>query len=107
VIDMNWRHHAACRHEDPELFFPLSPATVTQAKTVCGECPVRAACLAYACATGQDAGIWGGMTEEERRVLLRSRLRARTATPVVPAPEAQDETRQQGERRERGDRRRP
>jgi hypothetical protein len=55
-VDMNWRHHAACRHEDPELFFPFSPASVAQAKTVCGECPVRAACLAYACATGQDAG---------------------------------------------------
>jgi WhiB family redox-sensing transcriptional regulator len=70
----DWRRLAACRGEDPELFFPISsvgPAQVqiTDAKKVCARCPVRPACLRYALATRQDYGIWGGLTEDERRQL--------------------------------------
>lgn len=67
-------HAAACRAEDPELFFPVGhggPALdqANAAKAVCGRCPIATACLSYALSTGQDAGIWGGRTSEERRAL--------------------------------------
>ncbi|KID28650.1 WhiB family transcriptional regulator [Prauserella rugosa] len=75
---MDWRHRAACRDEDPELFFPVGtsgPALsqVTAAKAVCHRCTVAADCLAWALASGQDAGVWGGMDEDERRALKRRR----------------------------------
>jgi len=73
---MDWRHHAACRDEDPELFFPIGtsgPALlqVEQAKAVCRRCPVTDGCLQWALESGQDAGVWGGMSEEERRAVKR------------------------------------
>lgn len=67
-----WRHRAACRGEDPELFFPVGPAAraqIAEAKKICARCPVRRACLVFALATGQGHGIWGGLTEDERRRL--------------------------------------
>ncbi|MBV2362690.1 WhiB family transcriptional regulator [Streptomonospora nanhaiensis] len=75
---MDWRHHAACRDEDPELFFPIGnsgPAVlqIEEAKAVCRSCPVSAACLRWALETGQDGGVWGGMSEDERRALKRRR----------------------------------
>jgi len=83
---MDWRHHALCRDEDPELFFPIGttgPAAlqVEEAKAVCGRCPSVTDCLQWALDTGQDAGVWGGMSEDERRALKRrgARARARTA----------------------------
>ncbi|MFF8990333.1 WhiB family transcriptional regulator [Streptomyces sp. NPDC014983] len=77
----NWRDHAACRHEDPELFFPIGtngPAQVQaeRAKAVCGHCPVQQRCLDCALDTGQGIGVWGGTTELERRA-LRRRARSR------------------------------
>jgi WhiB family redox-sensing transcriptional regulator len=76
--NMDWRHDAACRDEDPELFFPVGtsgPALmqVTEAKAVCHRCTVASDCLAWALASGQDAGVWGGMSEDERRALKRRR----------------------------------
>jgi WhiB family redox-sensing transcriptional regulator len=67
-----WREFAACRTLDPDLFFPISSLgksleQVTRAKAVCVQCPVRRECLAFALRTHQTYGIWGGMTEEERR----------------------------------------
>jgi WhiB family redox-sensing transcriptional regulator len=103
VIDMDWRHHAECQYEEPELFFPLSPAKVAEAKAVCAGCPVRPACLAYAFATGQDAGIWGGMTEDERRLELLRRFRARTQPTPASQPRSEDEAPEA--QRERGERR--
>jgi WhiB family redox-sensing transcriptional regulator len=83
---MDWRHFAACLDEDPELFFPVGdtgPALlqVAEAKAVCAGCPVRVECLTWALETGQNYGIWGGYTENERRELKRrnARTRARTA----------------------------
>lgn len=72
----DWRNQAACRAVDPETFFPIGqgPATrVTErdAKRVCGWCPVRTECLEYALGTGQYTGVWGGLTEDERRDLVR------------------------------------
>ncbi|GLY64695.1 WhiB family transcriptional regulator [Amycolatopsis taiwanensis] len=76
-VIVDWRHRAACREEDPELFFPVSELgpgarQVAQAKSVCARCPVRAECLEYALENGLDHGIFGGLTEEERRQ-VRSR----------------------------------
>jgi WhiB family transcriptional regulator, redox-sensing transcriptional regulator len=82
---MDWRHRAACRDEDPELFFPVGtsgPALlqIAEAKAVCRRCPVNSECLDWALASGQDAGVWGGMSEDERRALKRrgARTGART-----------------------------
>ncbi|MFI9829040.1 MAG: WhiB family transcriptional regulator [Streptomyces sp.] len=77
----NWRNHAACRHEDPDLFFPIGntgPALVQteQAKAVCHRCPVREQCLEWAMESGQAIGVWGGTSEAERRSLQRRRARA-------------------------------
>ena len=77
---MDWVHRARCRNEDPELFFPVGssgPAAVQieQAKEVCTLCDVREECLEWAMTTGQDAGVWGGLSEEERRALRRARRR--------------------------------
>ena len=83
---MDWRDRAACRTEDPELFFPIGntgPALVQieEAKAVCRRCPVQSPCLSFALETGQDAGVWGALSEDERRALKRrtARNRARTA----------------------------
>lgn len=75
---ISWRESAACRNYDPELFFPIGTtgraiAEIQRAKAVCAICPVRADCLAFALATHQDYGIWGGCDEAERRVLRRQR----------------------------------
>ena len=69
-----WRDRAACRAEDPELFFPVGTAgpalrQVEQARAVCRRCPVIEACLRWALTVGVDAGVWGGLTAEERRRL--------------------------------------
>jgi WhiB family redox-sensing transcriptional regulator len=79
---MDWRHRAICRDEDPELFFPFGntgPALlqIEQAKAVCRRCPVIQECLAWALESGQDAGVWGGLSEDERRALKRRNARAR------------------------------
>ena len=75
----DWRDDAACRDTDPELFFPdgdrFARAHVKTAKLICRGCPVSATCLSWALDTGQEAGIWGGLTEDERH-----RLRRRAAT---------------------------
>ena len=72
----DWRQLAACRHADPELFFPVSASgpsldQVTQAKAICAGCAVRQQCLAFALDTRQDHGVWGGMSEQERRPRAR------------------------------------
>lgn len=82
MMNEDWRHHAACRDEDPELFFPVSDMgpgaqQTAQAKAVCARCPVREECLRYALDNGLDYGIFGGLTERERRDLLRRNRRGR------------------------------
>jgi WhiB family redox-sensing transcriptional regulator len=73
---MDWRHHALCRDVDPELFFPIGntgPALVQidEAKQVCQRCSVLDSCRQWALDSGQDAGVWGGLSEDERRALKR------------------------------------
>ncbi|MGH8884560.1 MAG: WhiB family transcriptional regulator [Egibacteraceae bacterium] len=79
---MDWRSKAACQDCDPELFFPLGatgPALeqIEQAKTICRRCEVAPHCLSWALATGQDAGVWGGMSEGERHELRQRQRQAR------------------------------
>jgi len=84
---MDWRDIAACLDEDPELFFPIGntgPALVQieQAKAICRRCTVVETCLQWAMDTGQDAGVWGGLSEDERRALKRRKARNRLRTPA-------------------------
>lgn len=79
---MDWRHKAVCRDEDPELFFPVGNsgpalAQIADAKLVCNRCPVTTECLSWALNTGQDSGVWGGMSEDERRALKRRNARTK------------------------------
>ena len=79
---MTWRNRAACLDEDPELFFPIGntgPAfeQIEEAKLICGRCEVVEPCLKWAIEFGQDAGVWGGLSAEERRSLKRRTARAR------------------------------
>lgn len=79
---MDWRGDAACATNEPELFFPIGttgPAIEQSesAKRVCATCSVTEQCLEYAITTNQDAGVWGGLTEDERRTLKRARQRRR------------------------------
>ena len=71
---MNWRNRATCLEEDPELFFPVGstgPAIVQmeKARVVCRRCGVIETCLSWAMDSGQDAGVWGALSPDERRVL--------------------------------------
>ena len=82
---MDWRHRALCQDADPELFFPIgaigpSMRQIDAAKAVCRSCSVAADCLSWAIDTGQDSGVWGGKSEDERRLIRRESLTAlRTA----------------------------
>lgn len=74
-----WAEFAACKDEDPELFFPVSEVgpgerQTAQAKAVCARCPVRDLCLGFALENGLDHGVFGGTTPDERRKLTRSRV---------------------------------
>lgn len=71
----DWRHGAACVRADPELFFPLSGESQSSAMAYCEGCPVRSECLADALAGGHG-GIRGGLSEDARRQLLRTRRAA-------------------------------
>lgn len=71
---LDWLDAGACRDEDPDLFFPVASAgpglvQVAAAKAVCARCAVRERCLRFALAASQDHGVWGGMSEEERRAI--------------------------------------
>ena len=88
AADYSWRDHALCRDTDPELFFPvgttgLALVQIEKAKQVCFECDARVECLDFALSTNQDSGVWGGLSEEERRAIRRQRAaRARTRDAV-------------------------
>ena len=75
-----WVSRGACRGAPTDLFFPEEPGEAEAALQVCQRCPVRAECAAYALAIPGLEGIWGGLTEADRR-----RHRRRSADPVTPA----------------------
>ncbi|MBW3588528.1 MAG: WhiB family transcriptional regulator [Actinobacteria bacterium] len=77
--ESDWRQRAACKEvSDPEIFFPVGttgPAVdqAQEAKAFCHPCLVRKQCLEWALETNQDSGVWGGLSEEERKLIQRER----------------------------------
>lgn len=78
----DWTIAAACRGMDPDELF-VQGAAQNRAKTVCAACPVRTECLADALDNRVEFGVWGGMTERERRALLRRRPDVRSWRKVL------------------------
>ena len=86
---MTWHDRAACLSVDPELFFPIGTtgpalAQIEEAKAVCHRCEVIETCLEWAIESGQDTGVWGGLSEDERRALKRRNFRALVPTQLHP-----------------------
>lgn len=67
-----WMSHGLCAQTDPESFFPEKGGSVREAKKTCLSCDVRTECLAYALEHGERFGVWGGLTERERRKLAKN-----------------------------------
>ena len=93
-----WWSRAACSTADSELFFPISSAglairQMARAKAICARCEIQQECLDYALDAGPIQGVWGGMTERERRVLkqrgrrARARLARERSADRAPAPQ--------------------
>jgi WhiB family redox-sensing transcriptional regulator len=74
--DRAWQDQANCLGVDPDLFFPERGASTREAKEVCRGCVVRNDCLEYALDNGEKFGIWGGLSERERRRLRRQRAQS-------------------------------
>lgn len=74
-LDTTWRADALCAQTDPEIFHPEKGGSTTAAKRVCKQCPVRELCLEDSIRTGDRFGIRGGLSERERRPLIRKRLK--------------------------------
>ncbi|MFV0252355.1 MAG: WhiB family transcriptional regulator [Beutenbergiaceae bacterium] len=68
---LGWQERALCAQTDPEAFFPEKGGSTREAKRVCSSCEVRAECLEYALMNDERFGIWGGLSERERRKLKR------------------------------------
>ncbi|HEY0118460.1 MAG TPA: WhiB family transcriptional regulator [Cellulomonas sp.] len=68
---LSWQERALCAQTDPEAFFPEKGGSTREAKKVCTQCEVRSECLDYALAHDERFGIWGGLSERERRKLKR------------------------------------
>ncbi len=82
LVLVDWRDLAACATHDPNMFFPAGetgPAAeqIRYAKRVCASCDVQDECLSYAIETNQVSGVWGGLTEDERRPVRRRWLAER------------------------------
>jgi WhiB family transcriptional regulator, redox-sensing transcriptional regulator len=91
--NLAWRGHRACADIDTNMFFPLGLTgnaieQTNLAKSICQSCPVADPCLEFALRTLQDFGIWGGRTEDERRVIRRARRAA--ARKAAAAAKAAD-----------------
>jgi WhiB family redox-sensing transcriptional regulator len=81
----SWQELAACKSADPGIFFPVGTSgqaalSTERARAICGTCNVRDDCLMYAFETNQEAGIWGGFPEDERRRLRKRWLAERRRT---------------------------
>ena len=70
--EADWHERALCAQTDPEAFFPEKGGSTREAKKICTGCEVRSECLSYALANDERFGIWGGLSERERRRLKRS-----------------------------------
>jgi len=72
-LDMAWQDFANCKGADPDLFFPERGASTRTAKSICRECSVRVECLEFAIVSSEKFGIWGGLSERERRKIRKQR----------------------------------
>jgi WhiB family redox-sensing transcriptional regulator len=84
--DRSWMSQANCLGVEPDLFFPERGESVKEAKTVCSDCGVRRRCLEYALVNGEKFGIWGGMSERERRKIRKQRMLATSENKVEDSP---------------------
>jgi WhiB family redox-sensing transcriptional regulator len=66
-----WQDQAACHGIDPDVFFPTSEEEAGPALAFCGACEIRQTCLAWALKNGERYGVWGGLTEQQRRRVVR------------------------------------
>jgi WhiB family redox-sensing transcriptional regulator len=71
LTELAWQERALCAQTDPEAFFPEKGGSTREAKKVCLGCEVRGECLEYALAHDERFGIWGGLSERERRRLKK------------------------------------
>lgn len=71
-LDSSWQSDAMCAQADPEAFFPEKGGSTKEAKRVCQDCPVRTKCLAEALKNDERFGVWGGLSERERRALRKA-----------------------------------
>ena len=74
-MNLSWRNFGRCRGLDPEIFYPTPDDEGLEAKEICIVCPVRETCLDWALETREKHGVWGGLTEKERRRILRRHRR--------------------------------
>lgn len=82
LIDLAWQDDANCMGANADLFFPERGASTRKAKQICGECEVQVECLEYAIANGEKFGIWGGLSERERRRIRKERSLSRQRRAV-------------------------
>ena len=82
LSDLEWRAEANCSGIDPDLWFAPGALEHKEAKRICRGCPVRRECLNYALETPVDHGVWGGMTERERRSFRRRQEAAQLPAPA-------------------------
>ncbi|MBC7679328.1 MAG: WhiB family transcriptional regulator [Pseudorhodobacter sp.] len=68
---LTWQEQALCAQTDPEAFFPEKGGSTREAKRICVGCEVKGECLEYALLQDERFGIWGGLSERERRRLKR------------------------------------
>lgn len=76
---IHWQESALCAQTDPDIFFPEKGGSTAPATSICSQCEVRAECLEYAISNDIRHGIWGGMSDNDRRRISRERKRARQA----------------------------
>ncbi len=88
--DREWQRQANCMGVDPDLFFPERGASTREAKEVCRGCVVREDCLEYALTNGEKFGIWGGVSERERRKIRRRRALSRQTGAIATDSARQD-----------------
>jgi len=72
-----WQDHALCAQSDPDAWFPEKGGSVEQPKAICRRCPVRVECLEFAIEHNERFGVWGGLSERQRRPLLAAREQER------------------------------
>jgi hypothetical protein len=77
-----WMRDARCADvEDPDLFFSGMPEDIAKAQAICKECPVRLLCASYAIENNAEGGVWGGLTEADRKTIKASKRRSRKGIP--------------------------